>query len=88
MNITARMRTLWFNAQGFEQSKHFNGLHAASAIVMSAFGQIPRIQVTAHNNDFIGFLATLDFAHYVIRLCIGQGLAILFEIEGQRWVFG
>ena len=68
--------SLWLDVEVAEYSKQFHRLHATGAVIVRALTVVPRIEVTANNDDLIRKFAAFDFGNYIMRWFIGECFAI------------
>src|SRR5687767_8047425 len=64
-----------------KKSEYFHSLHASCAIVVCTLTKVPRIQVTAYDDNFVREFRTFYFTDNIKRWGIFQGLAMAFKIE-------
>src|SRR6185437_13419849 len=72
----------WSESKFFKQSHCFPGDNDSAAVILCALAHIPRIQVSAKQDDFLRLLRTLDLSDNVCRLGVGQKFG--FHFKPQR----
>jgi len=60
----------------FEDAEDFHGVDAAGAVVVSALGDIPGVEVSAHEDNIVGEFASANFADDVVVNFIGEHLPV------------
>ena len=63
-------------AQGPEEPEHLDGLHDSRAVIVGAGGDVPGVEMAAHEDDLVGKFRAADLADNVVRGRIGQGSGV------------
>ena len=73
----------WGVAERLQDAQDFECVYNASAVVVGAFPDVPRVEVTPQRDDFIGQFASAPLADDIALFHVGESAAIHFQHHFQ-----